>query len=354
MAVFRKIKTMSLSSDDESSESSGAENLVQPGKLNLESSFFKQSTSNLSKSKVTNESYKDDESSDSEDDFDCVDDEKLDSAALLAEVMKNLEKANQTNAAITESNDTAKDEDPKLKSPKKENKHVLSNEIADLLLQGETGTSSFVPTQNEDEEDADEKKPAEYTIPKEGVNIILPGTAMMFRQKKKTNNSIEDVLRKKINQRLRSNQIYIHKTGLLCWLAHGFHLNKQINDAEVLATALSLVPSTSYPKGRTDLKYLEQFAKWFKNLIKIEFKEINEGVKKETLLLRLKEKKVHNYRELVLLCIATLRAIGKIFSIALQAHIEFLDIGNELILKKLKLHKVKNCVLFFQVLPADS
>ncbi|XP_043269191.1 DNA repair protein complementing XP-C cells homolog [Venturia canescens] len=297
---------MSLSSDDESSDSSGAEYLIQPGKLNLESSFFKRSTSNTTKSSDTNKINEVSDSSDSDDDFHCVDDEK-DSATLLAEVMKNLENANKTNASIVENNVKEEKEGLKKESPKKEDKHVLSNEIANLLLQGETGTSSFVPSSNEDVE---ETKPLEYTIPKEGVNIILPGTDMMFRRQKKSNSSIEDVLRRKINQRLRSNQIYIHKTGLLCWLAHGFHLNKQINDAEVLATALSLVPSTSYPKGRTDLKYLEQFTKWFKNLITIEFKEVDEAVKKETLLVRLKEKKVHNYRELVLLCIATLRAIG--------------------------------------------
>lgn len=134
---------------------------------------------------------------------------------------------------------------------------------------------------------------------------------MLFnRRNKKKGIDLEAQLIKKMNQRLRSSQLYIHKVGLLCWLGHGFHLNVQINDSEVLSTAMSLVPQAKCPEGRVDLKYLEQFTKWFKKIIKVEFNKEDVGVTKEILLDRISKKTAFNHRELVLIYIATLRAIG--------------------------------------------
>ena len=303
---------MNLSSSDDESSDSSHEYLVEPGKLDFNSSFFQASTSKSKPPAIAKNEYE--SSSDSDDEFVNDDDNKINSTALLAEVMKNLEKANNVTSYNDENAITSDPSGTVQKSPKKEKKEVLSDEIANLLMQGESGvsSSSFTVREDDDDEEVEEAKPlVEYTIPKEGVNITLPGTSMMmFNRNKKRGVNLDEMLRKKMNQKLRSNQVFIHKVGLLCWLAHGIHLNKQINDPEVLSTALSLVPSASYPKGRVDLKYLEQFTKWFKNQFKIEFKDIQDGVRKETLLIRLNEKKVHNYRELVLLYAAALRAIG--------------------------------------------
>lgn len=303
---------MVLSSDDESSESSGDEYLVTPGKLDLDSTFFQAKPSS---SKASQSASKDAESSDDDsDDFVADGEQALDSNALLAEVMKNLERINNKPS----SNDEKEPENSSDLRPtgatspsEKRNKNVLSDEITSLLLQGESGASSSNFQVESNDEDEAEEKPKDYVVPKEGVNITLPGTAMMmFGRRKKRDHDFEDELRKKLNRRLRLNQVNIHKVGLLCWLAHGFHLNVVVNDVEILSTAMSLMPSSGYPKGRVDLKYLEQFTKWFKNLFKLEFRDGGDGVRRDSLLARLRERKVCNYREMVLLYAATLRAIG--------------------------------------------
>ncbi|KAF7991627.1 hypothetical protein HCN44_010428, partial [Aphidius gifuensis] len=140
---------------------------------------------------------------------------------------------------------------------------------------------------------------------------IKQSTELMFNRRKKNKaNDFEAELIKKMNQRLRKNQLYIHKVGLLGWLSHGFHVNRQINDPNVLGSAMSLVPIAICPDGRIDLKYLEQYTKWFKKLMKIEFNKEEVPITSDMLLDRLNKKVVHNYRELVLVYIATLRGIG--------------------------------------------
>ncbi|CAG5074129.1 Similar to Xpc: DNA repair protein complementing XP-C cells homolog (Drosophila melanogaster) [Cotesia congregata] len=268
-----------MSSSDESSDST--EYLVPSSKIDLSSSFFS-TTASTSKSNPKVRA-RIESSSSSEDDE--LPESSASNAELLLEVMKNLEKIN--NPVVQPSRAPA----PVPESSSRE----LSSEIADLLLKHESGLGSFKLPDNEEEEIPKEQKQEkeqvqvqhpDYEVPQEGVNITLPGTGMPSFKRKK------------------------NKVGLLCWLAHGIHLNKQINDPEVMSTVLSLIPSISYPKGRVDIKYIEQFTKWFRGVIKVEFNKENVPVTKELLLKRLGEKKVRNYRELVLLYIAALRAIG--------------------------------------------
>lgn len=182
------------------------------------------------------------------------------------------------------------------------------------MLQGESGIHSL-PENDEDTDDDDEdeekkedvKRPDDYTIPKEGVKITLPGTSMIFKKKStKKESDLAALLRRK----LKANQIIIEKAARLCWLAHGFHLNRQANDPEVMATVLSLVSTNNYPKNNFDLAYLSKFTKWFRNMFTIESSDSNVVTDKETLLKRITEKKIFNYRELVILYVAILRAIG--------------------------------------------
>ncbi|CAD6245420.1 GSCOCG00013696001-RA-CDS, partial [Cotesia congregata] len=292
-----------MSSSDESSDST--EYLVPSSKIDLSSSFFS-TTASTSKSNPKVRA-RIESSSSSEDDE--LPESSASNAELLLEVMKNLEKIN--NPVVQPSRAPA----PVPESSSRE----LSSEIADLLLKHESGLGSFKLPDNEEEEIPKEQKQEkeqvqvqhpDYEVPQEGVNITLPGTGMPSFKRKKNKVDLEAQLIKKMNSRIKANQLLVHKVGLLCWLAHGIHLNKQINDPEVMSTVLSLIPSISYPKGRVDIKYIEQFTKWFRGVIKVEFNKENVPVTKELLLKRLGEKKVRNYRELVLLYIAALRAIG--------------------------------------------
>lgn len=308
-----------VSSDDESSDSSD-DFLVPPDKINLNSTFFDSPVNKKSNQKKTKRiivpSDSDESSEDfispdhDEDDNDVGEEDQTDSAALLAEVMKNLEKANAQAVSWT------RDETKKDPSPKKDKTKSLENEINDMLLQSESGLGSFEDQSDNEKEKKNNIKTEEpstsgYKIPKDGVDIVLPGTELIFnRRQRKKEIDLEAELIKKMNQRLRKNQLFIHKVGLLCWLSHGFHLNRQINNPNVLASAMSLVPTSICPAGRIDLKYLEQFTIWFRKLVKLEFNKQDIPITSEMLLERIKKKKVHNYRELVLVYLATLRGIG--------------------------------------------
>lgn len=286
-----------MASEDESSDSSD-DYLVPADQLNLDNSTFFSST-------TLKKSHKSSSESSSDDDYICDESENFDSAALLAEVMRNLEST--TNLTSLNSSEGPSTSSKTAGSPAK----VGKNEITDLLLKGESNLdSNFVPSDNETEEIKSEVAPSS-SIPAEGIQITIPGTGMIFNRRQKHKGiDLEAELIKKMNRRLRSCQLFIHKVGLLGWLAHGFHLNCQANNPEVLAIAMSLVPQKSYPKGRIDLKYLESFTKWFKNLIKLEFNRENIAITKELITKRLSDKKVHNYRELVLLYVCVLRSMG--------------------------------------------
>lgn len=302
---------MSGLSEDDSSDS-GNEYLVDPKKINLNSSFF--TKKNPDDVTVVNKINTDDENTDDED-FEDVN--QAGNIELFTQVLKNLEHSQKLefsdeNAEKKESHsDHPVSQKKEAQNMKSNIKGVTSsNEINELLLQGESSNSPSkklsVNGIAKNEEDAE--SPNEYIIPKDGVKIIVPGTSLMINKKKKGKPDLKAILRK----RLRDTQILVEKVGLLCWLAYGFYLNRQINQSEIMASVLSLISTSNYPKNRIDLTYLEKFTKWFKHMFTLEPVESNgnEQIDKETLLKILKEKKISNYKELVLLYIATLRALG--------------------------------------------
>lgn len=297
-----------LSEDDSDSSN---EYLIDPNKINLNSNFFTKKKSNVG---ITiNKDDTENESTDNEE-FENV--THLDNIELFTQVLKNLENSQkfELNNKNTEKEQshlnylTKKNEEEIQKV--KEIKITSSNEINELLLQGESNVSLSCKNTTENiaknEEDAESSN--EYTIPKDGVKIILPNTNLIINKRKKGKQDLKAILRK----RLKESQILIEKVGLLCWLAYGFYLNRQINLPEILTGVLSLISESNYPKNRIDLSYLEKFTRWFKHIFIFESVESNANKKidKETLLKIVKEKKISNYKELVLLYIATLRALG--------------------------------------------
>ena len=304
---------MSDLSEDDSSDSS-SEFLVAPEKINFNSSFFAEK-----KSKVNTVAVKTDTEGESTDDECLRDVSQASSIELFTQVLKNLESSqtldqSDENAEKHQSGDSPTSHKKKKLIPetKEERKHSTSpNEINELLLRGESSAGSpqkrdlkETPAETEEDEECN----TEYIIPKDGIKITLPGTSLMLNRKKKGAVDLKALLRR----RLRANQVFIEKVGLLCWLAYGFYLNRQANQPEVMSTGLSLIPSSSYPKTRIDLTYLEKFTKWFRNVFAVDSAESdgNEHINKETLLKALEERKISDYREMVLLYVATLRGLG--------------------------------------------
>lgn len=289
-------------SEDDSSDSSN-EYLVHPSKINLRSSFF----NGKNQTKIERDDSEEETSS-----SDLEDAAEPGNVEMFTQVLKNLESFQQSQINDDEKKEEVEESrvSETSKKPKPEAGNDTFNEINELLLQGESSSpskKSVKAASIKSEEDAE--APDEYTIPKDGVNIVLPGTSLMTsNRRKKKGHDLKAILRK----RLRESQVLIEKVGLLCWLAYGFHLNRQINQSEIMSGVLSLMSSSNYPKDKVGLKYLEKFTKWFKHLFALEIVESNGNrtINKENLLSALKEKKVSGYKELVLLYVAALRALG--------------------------------------------
>lgn len=323
-------------SDDDSSDSSNDFAGITP-KDELTASFFsiKPATRpNLVDSRNSSE----DESSDDENFASVPENNGIE---LFSEVVKNLE-ASQRRASVNdeepEQHSSRSDGARAVKEVKAEKKENISDEINAVLLQGESGTHAFREddgdTSDDEREEEDVKRPEDYTVPKEGVKITLPGTSVVF--KKKPSSKKESDLAALLRRKLKANQIIIEKAARLCWLAYGFHLNRQANDPEIMATAVSLVSTKNYPKDNFNLEYLAKFTKWFKNVFTIESSDNQVIVDKETLLKRLAEKKIYNYRELVILYVAILRGIGLHCRLVVSLNPPLVKASNELLPKTTK------------------
>lgn len=83
-------------------------------------------------------------------------------------------------------------------------------------------------------------------------------------------------------------------------------------DPTVMATALSIVPSSGFPPSRTDLNYLEKFVKWIAKHFNVaaSLKYSHSNPNKEDILNCLSSGKARSVEELVFTCVALCRSLG--------------------------------------------
>lgn len=132
-------------------------------------------------------------------------------------------------------------------------------------------------------------------------------------------------MKRRLNRIRKENQVLVHKVHLLCWLAHGHFVNSIINRTEILATALSLMPSEkSFPSDRTDLAYLEQILGWFKKTVKTteKPKEKKTLPLDESLLEQIKKKEAKDNKMLAIIFVALLRSFGVQTRLVLSLQVE--------------------------------
>lgn len=299
---------MSNSDDDSSDSSNDFAGITS--KDELTASFF--SINPATRSKPADPRSDSDESSD-DDNFANVPENN--DIELFSEVVKNLEASQRVHVndqEVRSKQHSSKDDAVRnVKEIKIEKKRSdIADEINAVLLQGESGAFH----ENDGDTDEDAKEPEDvkglndYSIPKEGVKITLPGTsAMLFKKKPgRKETDLAAILRRK----LKANQIIIEKAARLCWLAYGFYLNRLAIDPEVMQETVSLISTKNCPTNDFDLAYLAKFTKWFRNVFTVESSHGEVIINKEMLFKRIKEKKICNYRELVVLYVAILRGIG--------------------------------------------
>lgn len=154
-----------------------------------------------------------------------------------------------------------------------------------------------------------------YSVPKEGVQVTieLPNS----KQKSKSKGfDIEAAMKRRINLIKKENQIFMHKVHVLCWIAHCLHLNRTINNDDLLEIALSLIPSKHcYPPKHADLSYLEKLVDWFVTKVIVD-KDHKHALNSSNLpLLDILETEINiktafSLRDLVLIFVCMVRSLG--------------------------------------------
>lgn len=124
-------------------------------------------------------------------------------------------------------------------------------------------------------------------------------------------------MKRKINKVKKEYQVYMHKVHVLCWLGHGNYVSGVLNDQELMAAVLSLVPSKEcYPGERVDMKYVEQITTWYKDKLTLKQDKNEDKFKpkapplKMILLEQIKKRVVTTKKYLVFIFVTMLRALG--------------------------------------------
>ncbi|XP_077292157.1 DNA repair protein complementing XP-C cells homolog [Arctopsyche grandis] len=197
-----------------------------------------------------------------------------------------------------------------------------SCDVNALLAMGEThdvknfknDNSDFSDSDNEDLEEVKGERVPQVNIPKGGIQVVVDLPAGVKKSKKL---DIEMMMKRRINRVKKEYQVYMHKVHVLSWIAHGNYLNKIVNNMDLMAAALSLIPSEHcYPSNRINLKYLEQICKWYYEALDVkedrnEFKyRPNKQPLDISLMLQINKKLFTSNKSKVLIFISLLRALG--------------------------------------------
>ncbi|KAM3968286.1 DNA repair protein complementing XP-C cells homolog [Aphomia sociella] len=163
----------------------------------------------------------------------------------------------------------------------------------------------------EDWEEVKENK----AIPQQGLQLIVDIPGAVCRKSKQID--VEMMMKRKMNRVKKEYQVYMHKVHVLCWLGHGNYVSRVLNDQEVMAAALKMVPGKEcYPGERVDMKYVEQITTWYKDKLLLKQDKYEEKFRpkapplKEILLEQMKRRVVTTKKYMVFIFVSMLRALG--------------------------------------------
>uniref|UniRef100_A0A674HET0 XPC complex subunit, DNA damage recognition and repair factor n=1 Tax=Taeniopygia guttata TaxID=59729 RepID=A0A674HET0_TAEGU len=150
------------------------------------------------------------------------------------------------------------------------NSDSLKNPQKEMKLKTESPVKKEMDEDNTDNDDDDESEDEWEDV--EGNNCIFfhvkkPTTSLSFvifcREKRKA--EFEMYLRRMMKRFSKEVREDTHKVHLLCLLANGFYRNRICSQPDLLAIALSIVPTrfTQVPAGQVGLVYLSNLVKWF-------------------------------------------------------------------------------------------
>lgn len=119
-----------------------------------------------------------------------------------------------------------------------------------------------------------------------------------------------------MNRVKKEHQVFMHKVHVLCWLGHGNYVSPTLNDQEIMAAVLSMVPQGCYPDSRVNMKYVEQITEWFKGKLTLKQDKYENKFRPKApplnniLLDQIKSRVVTTKKYMVFIFVAMLRALG--------------------------------------------
>uniref|UniRef100_A0A336KYQ5 CSON000703 protein n=1 Tax=Culicoides sonorensis TaxID=179676 RepID=A0A336KYQ5_CULSO len=335
--------------DSDESSSSGDEYLVPADQIDLNSDFFNvPTTSKKEKENVPafdcNAGIAKSDESDSQEDFNGFNDDSIsrDSSEIKSSKQKKIvSKINKKSSKTVDLQELSKYnqelENAKIQLKGFESKSFAQDDVnvSQLLAMGEetlpqpkssqkSGKSGGTKRKNRDsdsdwedvEDTANENIDTSSHITKDlQINVELPG-----EMRKRTNKEvdIEAQIKRKLNNIKKINQVYMHKTHLLCWIAYGNRINSALNNPSLYKAALKTLPTPSkqcYPKDKTDIKYFEQISTWYRQQYTLMSQSVYPILIKlpplvASLGLQIQKKQVMCKRDYCLAFIVLLRAMG--------------------------------------------
>lgn len=145
------------------------------------------------------------------------------------------------------------------------------------------------------------------------ITVELPN---VLRIKTRKEVDLDACMKRKFNKIRKDHQVCLHKTNLLCWIAHGNFLNPILNDVTLMSQCLSLMPSAmSYPTEKTNLTYFKQISTWFQGVIALNAQSQYPVVEKlvpiaTSLGQQIKSKTAICKRDYILIFVILLRSLG--------------------------------------------
>ncbi|XP_055382574.1 DNA repair protein complementing XP-C cells homolog [Condylostylus longicornis] len=325
------LNTTKENDGNDSDSGSSVENfLVDPEKLDLKSSFFD----------VKSNKEKSEQEDDEAPNFDCnlglstnISDNEDDMESIKEESGNENNEKSCADASPFKQFYEYKNAIDEVKKNSKSGKsntvvHDKKDDVSSLLALGEASTSKIqeekkstksklpnkIKNSDSEWEEVEEEENDENAKLNDGIEITV-GFPENHRREKRTTDEQAQLMRR-LNRIIKENCMIFHKVSLLCNIAHGVYLNRALNNTELMAQALKLLPSEkSYPNGRTCIKYFESISKWYKAVMQLKSENVYSDLKTKSaipvsLALQIKSKSAICKKDFVLIFIVLLRAMG--------------------------------------------
>ncbi|XP_035204499.1 DNA repair protein complementing XP-C cells-like isoform X2 [Stegodyphus dumicola] len=197
-------------------------------------------------------------------------------------------------------------------------KSDLSMQSSSYLKEEGKNEASSSESEWEEVEEREEQSLDDYNpvIPKEGVEITIDCPDLHIRKRKKKQFDWHEYIRLYINRERKDAQLCLHKTHLLCLLAHGFFVNDVLNSTVLKGMALSLIPDDIFASfsgkkvDKIDINGVENLVSWFNSSFSVE-NETNAFINlRYNMVKNFERKKSLNASEYNLMFIVIARTLG--------------------------------------------